>query len=222
MDELDSILQKATAKIEAGYFWLAVAGRDTPIYRERVYCYELYHQMRLCWPKEGCPFVLNGEVDKSGHRILGPRGVGGIPDFLVHKPGDMNGNYAIIEVKAPFARDRQIEIDLAKLTRFVKDAEYERAICLIYGVEAEQMVERVCEIAGATRDLAPIELWVHQQVGLPATRSKILQETSRRRPEGEQDLIHAGVQRRGRPPPARSAASGRRRTERSVRDLESD
>ena len=86
MNELDSTLQQSTAAIEAGYFQLRVAGGDAPIYRERVYCYELYHQMRLCWPKEGCPFVLNGEVDKGGHPILGPMGLGGIPDFLVTDP----------------------------------------------------------------------------------------------------------------------------------------
>jgi hypothetical protein len=168
MIELDSILQEATASIEAGYFWLAVAGADAPIYRERVYCYELYHQMRLCWPKEGCPFVLNGEVDKRGHPILGQRGFRDIPDFLVHRPGDMNGNHAIIEVKPPFARDHHIATDLEKMTRFVKDADYERAIYLIYGNEAEQMIERVCAVAKSMRDLAPIELWLHEQVGYPA------------------------------------------------------
>ena len=165
MNELNSILQEATAEIEAGYFWLAVAGADAPIYRERVYCYELYHQMRLCWPKVGCEFVLNGEVDKKGHRILGPRGVGGIPDFVVHKLGDMNGNHAIIEVKPPFAQYRHTAIDLQKLTRFVKDAGYERAIYLIYGIEAEQMIEPILEIAKSIRGLAPIELW------LPASRT---------------------------------------------------
>jgi hypothetical protein len=172
MNELDSILQQSTAAIEAGYFQLRVAGGDAPIYRERVYCYELYHQMRLCWPKEGCPFVLNGEVDKGGHPILGPMGLGGIPDFLVHRPGDMNGNHAIIEVKAPFARGPQIEIDLQKLTRFTKEVGYERAIYLVYGTEAQELVERIYKVAGSMPGLALIELWLHEQVGHPAIRLK--------------------------------------------------
>jgi hypothetical protein len=181
MNELDSILQRATDAIEAGYFQLRVAGADAQIYRERVYCYELYHQMRLFWPKEGYPFVLNGEVDKSGHRILGPRGVGGIPDFLVHRPGDMKGNHAIIEVKAPTARDRQIKIDLDKLRRFVRGAEYERAIYLIYGTEAERLIERICEMARSTPGLAPIELWLHRQVGEPAKCLTVLRGSSPKR-----------------------------------------
>ncbi len=209
MNDLNSILQKATAEIEADYFQLRVAGEVAPIYRERVYCYELYHQMRLWWPKEGCPFVLNGEVDKSGHRILGPRGVSGIPDFLVHKPGDMRGNHAIIEVKAPLARDRQIEIDLEKLTRFVKDAEYERAIYLLYGAEAEQLIRRICEIARAKSNLATTELWLHRQVGRPAECSMILRGGGRGRSE-ERDLTHSGVRQLGRRrPSARRAARPR-------------
>jgi hypothetical protein len=39
---------------------------------------------------------------------------------------------------------------------------------LIYGIEAEQMIEPILEIAKSIRGLAPIELWLHQQVGRPA------------------------------------------------------
>jgi hypothetical protein len=42
-------LAQATQAIEASYFLLPIAGRDRPIKRERVYCYELFHQLRsLC------------------------------------------------------------------------------------------------------------------------------------------------------------------------------
>ena len=44
MEELDLVIQEATAAIDAMYFQLPVDGGD-PVYRERVYCYELYHQM---------------------------------------------------------------------------------------------------------------------------------------------------------------------------------
>jgi len=81
MDELTQILIDATRLIEPGYFRLDIEG-DAPVYRERVYCYELYHQMRLRWPKH-CRHVLNGEVDKSGHRLLRELKLDGFkPDFL--------------------------------------------------------------------------------------------------------------------------------------------
>jgi hypothetical protein len=64
MEQLTEILRQATAAISNDYFLLPIRGAD-PVYRERVYCYELYHQMRLRWP-QGSPCRLNGEVDKSG------------------------------------------------------------------------------------------------------------------------------------------------------------
>jgi hypothetical protein len=111
MKELSQILTDATQAIEGWYFLLNIAGGD-PIYRERVYCYELYHQMRLRWPPR-CPFFLNGEVDKSAHPILTQLGAGRAkPDFLVHQPGNMEGNHAIIEVKNSFASAAHIRTDL--------------------------------------------------------------------------------------------------------------
>lgn len=167
MKELNTILREATCAIEAAYFRLSIAGGPS-VYRERVYCYELYHQMRQRWPKRGCEFSLNGEVDKRAHPILGELGLSGIPDFLVHGPGDMNKNHAIIEVKSPLARDAQIETDLIKLARFVNDAGYQRAIYLIYGTEADQLIERILRTARSIASRAPVELWLHQQIGQPA------------------------------------------------------
>jgi hypothetical protein len=83
MDDLTRILKEATANIAPEYFRLSIDGGG-PVYRERVYCYELYHQMRLQWPKGG-PFILNGEVDKAAHPILSALGADyAKPDLLVH------------------------------------------------------------------------------------------------------------------------------------------
>ncbi len=63
MEELDHILAEATSAIEADYFRLPIDG-GIPVFRERVYCYELYHQMRSRWPpRSQCRYLLNGEVD---------------------------------------------------------------------------------------------------------------------------------------------------------------
>src|SRR5689334_4096228 len=103
MNELTEILADATAHVGPEYFRLPIDGGG-PLYRERVYCYELYHQMRLRWPLHG-PFMLNGEVDKSAHPILSTLGASyAKPDLLVHGPGHMSRNYAIIEVKSLMAR----------------------------------------------------------------------------------------------------------------------
>jgi hypothetical protein len=65
MEWFTGILHEATARIAPEYFLLPVYGGPS-VYRERVYCYELYHQIRLLWPGD-CPYRLNGEVDKRAH-----------------------------------------------------------------------------------------------------------------------------------------------------------
>ena len=175
MEELSQVLSKATSCIEWRYFHLAVDG-GPPIYRERVYCYELYHQMRSLWP-DHCPYYLNGEVDKRAHPILTKLGVGGIPDLLVHQPGDMAGNYAIIEVKNALVGTSGIRNDLQKLTRFVSTARYRRAIYLVYGAEGDdRLVDTISRCARNIPALASIELWVHRQPQRPAVHLTTLSE----------------------------------------------
>jgi hypothetical protein len=128
------LLQRATAAVSAEYFLLPVHGADS-IYRERVYCYELYHQLRCLWP-EGSPWRLNGEVDKAGHPYFrGQRALK--PDFIVHQPGTGH-NFAVAEVKADDASRDAIAKDLESLTRFADEFGYQRAIYLIYGNNVQQ------------------------------------------------------------------------------------
>jgi hypothetical protein len=175
MQELTQILQNATRAIEAGYFRLNIDGGG-PIYRERVYCYELYHQMRCLWPKNNCSFYLNGEIDKAAHPILMKLGASGFkPDLLVHQPGHMDGNHAIIEVKTCDCRRDGIEKDLRSLTVFINRARYQRAIYLVYGSQADDRLEKlIAETARSMSKLAPIELWIHDQVGRPARHAATL------------------------------------------------
>jgi hypothetical protein len=64
---------------------LSVAGAEARVYRERVYCYELYHQWRCQWANDS-RFELSGEADKIGDPIIRRNAK---PDFLVHVPGEM-------------------------------------------------------------------------------------------------------------------------------------
>ena len=123
MERLNRIFGRATKAIGPGYFQLNVDGGD-PIYRERVYCYELYHQMRTRWPRD-TEFYLNGEIDKAAHPILMHLGdaAKAKPDLLVHRPGYMTGNHAIIEVKHCNAGNDGIRSDLRKLSLFVRDSD---------------------------------------------------------------------------------------------------
>jgi hypothetical protein len=80
-------LINATSKIEEHYFQLPIAGQKNPRFLERVYCYELYHQLRFTLCNQ-FPYKLNGEVDKNGNPTI-LQGLGPVKlDFIVHVPRD--------------------------------------------------------------------------------------------------------------------------------------
>lgn len=162
MEQFDDILRQATANISAEYFQLPVDG-GMPIYRERVYCYELYHQMRLLWPKEGTTLRLNGEVDKKAHPVMSELDMHlAIPDLLVHGPGYMARNFAVIEVKPQTASTPGIEKDVRTLSEFRRFAGYERAIYLHYGRELPGGLLHAIRAEVAKAQSPQIEVWFHR------------------------------------------------------------
>lgn len=125
-------LRRATRSLDGHYFQMPVTGLEEPIYRERVYCYELYHQLRRVLPGE-FRYFLAGEVDKSGHPII-HKAVGPYkPDLIVHEPGHMERNLAVVEVKAMNTSIAQFREDLDHLRQFLLEAAYFGAIALVYG-----------------------------------------------------------------------------------------
>jgi hypothetical protein len=162
MERLDEVIRGATRQIQAEYFLLPIHGAPAQR-RERVYCYELYHQMRTLWPK-GTQWLLNGEVDKGGHPQFANEGALK-PDFLVHVPGE-NRNFAALEVKARVSA-HGLRKDLNTLQQF-RARQYARCILLVYGVAGERTVRSV-RSCGATRaEMEGIELWIHEQPGQAA------------------------------------------------------
>jgi hypothetical protein len=162
----------ASAQIGPEYFQLPVAGKEEPEYRERVYCYELYHRWRMHWP-DGFAFTLSGEIDKNKHPII--RGQPK-PDFLVHIPGQMT-NLLIVEVK-PANGDRADMVgDLKKLTRFRRDlvapdqpGNYFAAYFWIYGLSISDWPALRSDLFGKMRgtnefDQTLVSAIVHEHAG---------------------------------------------------------
>lgn len=155
--------------------YFPVAGKINPIYRERVYCYELYHQMRVALGND-YPYSLGGEVDKARHPILQHFALDKLkPDLLVHQPGDMGGNLVVIEVKSIKAETRFIKKDLIGLTSFVVNGRYFRAIYLVYGGNNNDFVKfkrralfQAQKLGRFQIDLRLIDLYWHQDAGRPA------------------------------------------------------
>lgn len=165
----NEIFIAATENLDEKYFHLPIAGRMNPVYRERVYCYELYHLMRENLPKD-YSYSLNGEVDKSGHTLI--RG-NWKPDFIFHKPGNMHDNLLVIEVKNTDADSKDIKKDLVKLTAFKNGkANYFAAYYLFYGnsKSAEKIISLCGELSKINKniDLKHIDIYLHEQPGCPA------------------------------------------------------
>ncbi len=175
-DWFTPILVRATAAIAEEYFLLPGKwARKEKVYRERVYCYELYHRMRL--ELGGDPtYYVNGEIDKSLHSYFERTRKRPVPDLLVHKPNCSDHDHAVIEVKSfcGARRTRDVCRDLEKLKDF-KNVGYQRAIYLIYGSELGAAAEEIATRIGHTgADLGlncdEFELWLHPRFGQAAFR----------------------------------------------------
>jgi len=180
MDDFETLLKEATRRLASDYFQLPVAGQDDAVYRERVYCYELYHQLRLNWPVDS-EYRLSGEVDKNGHPLIwGGRLDRVKPDFLVHVPGRM-WNAVVMEVKPVTVDAMGLRKDLRTLTAFTqRPANYDRAILLVYGNGALRRVKQLASTLVAERDerIDPtaVELWIHSMPSEEAVAAGTINE----------------------------------------------
>jgi len=171
-NEFIQMLKTATERIEQNYFNMPVTGKHAPIYRERVYCYELYHQLRCLWDDFSLKtFKLCGEVDKKSHPIITREFK---PDMIVHEPGTMD-NLAVIEVKSCDYDVNDYKYDLEKLIWFFDNASYSRGILLVYGKPNRCQGDIRDNILKAARllnqvKIQRIEVFHHIKVGEPASK----------------------------------------------------
>ncbi len=153
------LLDEAARRVPERWFLLPVAVHNTtgPVtrYRERVYCYELYHQIRVLsegpWgAAAGAPaYVLSGEIDKAGLNAVIDGGQHK-PDLVWHKPGDWRHNAVVVEVKAAAPlRPAPLRKDIDTLSVFLQaERGYECGALLIYGeTERDALRGRVLRAA---------------------------------------------------------------------------
>jgi hypothetical protein len=167
---LNELLESSTTAIESVYY-LTPWVNSSPRYRERIYCYELYHQLRK--RTQESPYVIHGEMDKSGHPYFDD-GAAPKPDFIIHKPGT-DENCAVIEVKrAQNLSLRAIRKDCRTLEQFSQ--RYDRLIYLVFGDQnPKKMADRIFAATTFAKD-ARFELWLHCACGQPAARYSMTME----------------------------------------------
>ena len=139
--------KKAITLIDEKYISVSMYKLPDKRYRERVYCYELYHQLRKLLD-DNYEYMLDGELDKKAHPIIEKNIGAKIPDFIVHYRSNMEHNLAIIEVKpikSVNASLSNLKDDLDKIIDFIKIAEYHYGIMLIYSNGFDEINEKIVE-----------------------------------------------------------------------------
>lgn len=129
--------------------------------QEHAFAYELYHQLRLQEERGDLniePAKIHGELNKRAQAYFGDGEA--IPDLLMHDPYSNNSNLAVIEIKRARRRKTEIQEDLNKLTKFIREPlEYEERILIVSGPEIgrlnyhKQWIEEASELDGIDIDV---------------------------------------------------------------------
>lgn len=130
------------------YYKITTTYESSGIVRERVFCYELYHQMRLVQSARGLTDVqIHGEIDKSGH-IAFDRNSRKNPDFVFHIPGMMQGNAIVVEVKGKIEGNYQEGVykDIVTLSKFTDNKHYYHfGVLIIYNYTYDEFLHKIGE-----------------------------------------------------------------------------
>lgn len=132
------IIKNALTMIGPAYYKVKTTYDPSGIVRERVFCYELYHNMRCLLGKNG-DLVVHAEVDKNGHKDFA-RGDQKNPDFVFHVPGEHRRNTLVVEVKGTIGRISGILKDFRTLDRFMSYYRYEAGVFVLYNHTLNDLV----------------------------------------------------------------------------------
>jgi len=137
-------LLDALALVKQEYFLIKTTYNEVGIVRERVFCYELYHQLRKQLGDE-LGVVLHGEIDKRGHPDY-PKSLQynsqRNPDLIIHKPGRHDYNSLVCEVKG-LIKPTGICKDFETLLDFVTFRDYRKGVFLLYNCSLEQFTNKM-------------------------------------------------------------------------------
>ncbi len=145
------IITASLEKIKKDYFIVKSYPKPTGFHRERVFCYELYHQMRLLHYDTG-EIKINGEIDKRGNTDFPERAFN--PDFIFHEPMTHANNKIVIEVKGTMNYDKDkygktaIEKDFTTILYFLtrKEIRYTTGVFILYRYNMKQFQRKYKEI----------------------------------------------------------------------------
>jgi hypothetical protein len=151
--DIDCFLQfisDALNNVDRKYYSIKIATHteQSTVFRERVFCYEFYHQMRSLQEKKifikeknnsELPSInIDAEIDKRGHDVIEEDFN---PDFVFHKRGKMK-NYAVIEVKL---RLEDFKKDFQTLCCMINKYDYKCGVFILLNNSYDKFVEKAME-----------------------------------------------------------------------------
>jgi hypothetical protein len=143
--EYIDLFKKALPRIKPSYFRLTTTYEPSGIVRERVFCYELYHQIRSIMTDDK-KLSLNGEIDKRSHKDF-EKGDRKNPDFVFHMPGKRHFNALVVEVKGKLLDFRgrplnSIRKDFETIRLFINKYNYRAGVFILYNHSFEELMKR--------------------------------------------------------------------------------
>lgn len=138
--EYIDLIKSAMSEVGSDYYKLQTTYEPSGIVRERVFCYELYHQIRSQM-KDHHKLFLHGEIDKSGHKDFEHQDWRN-PDFVFHIPGTHEYNTIVIEVKGKLSNYKsEIEGDFQNLLTFICKYAYALGIFILYNHSFTELMD---------------------------------------------------------------------------------
>jgi hypothetical protein len=125
-------LCQAIYQMDEKFFRLPVSqidGSQKLTHPERAFCYELYHQLRNVLG-DSFDHDLNGEISKVNNEFF--KTDKKIPDFIIHRAGNMDNNLVVLEVKGEIVKDGILK-DIETLSGFIHNARYQYGIFILFG-----------------------------------------------------------------------------------------
>ncbi|MEK4541350.1 hypothetical protein [Bacillus sp. FSL R5-0585] len=119
------------------------------MHHERVFCYELYHQLRKIMEQNKLneKVILQAELRKAQvgseiEQLYGMQSTDGVyyPDFLIHEPQTFDNQDLIIEVKAnPGLTVADMKKDILKIDQFINKYQYKKGIFLAINISEDRL-----------------------------------------------------------------------------------
>lgn len=152
------IIKNALTQIAPEFFRIPTTYSPEGIVRERVFCYELYHQLRINIVNERF-MSIHGEIDKRGHRDFTSEDQRN-PDFVFHIPGTHESNTLVVEVKGSLNSIDGMVKDFNTLLSFVSNYGYAAGIFILYNHTIEELLSRIGDVLVDMRK-SPISSQIH-------------------------------------------------------------